>query len=151
MSTSKHDDETFMAEALRVARAGVAAGQSPFGAAVVRNGKVVAAVHNTVKSDRDPTAHAEINAIRAACSILKSAELTGCTVYSTCEPCPMCMAALRWADVDRVVFGASIADAENAGIDQIRIGAREVAEAGDGRPIVDGGVLRAEAVALLGP
>jgi guanine deaminase len=146
---NKHDDETFMAEALRVGREGVLAGQSPFGASVVRDGKVVVAVHNTVRKDQDPTSHAEINAIRAACEALKSADLSGHVVYSTCEPCPMCMTALRWANVDRVVFGASIADAEQAGFDQVRIGAREVVEAGGGRPVVDAGVLRDEAVALL--
>jgi guanine deaminase len=146
---NKPEDETFMAAALRVGREGVATGQSPFGALVARDGKVVVAVHNTVKKDQDPTAHAEINAIRAACAALKSADLSGCTVYATCEPCPMCMTALRWANVDRVVFSASIADAEQAGFDQVRIGAREIAEAGGGRPVVDAGALRDEAVALL--
>ena len=71
----------------------------------------MAATHNTVWRDTDPTAHAEVNCIRAAAAALKLIDLSGCEMYSTCEPCPMCLAAIHWAKIDRVVFGATIADA----------------------------------------
>src|SRR4051812_13423533 len=113
------NDEEFLRRAIEVCRQGIAAGQSPFGAVIVREGRVVVAAHNTVWRDLDPTAHAEVNALRAAAAALQSIELAGCTLYSTCEPCPMCLAASHWAKVDRVVFGAAIADATAAGFGEL--------------------------------
>ncbi len=139
-------------EAMRLAiettRAGIAAGQSPFGAVLVRDGSVVAATHNTVWRDTDPTAHAEVNCLRRAAAALATVDLSGTTLYSTCEPCPMCLAAIHWAKVDRVVFGASIADSAAAGFAELHIPARSLAEQGGSRLVVEGGILRDECVAL---
>jgi len=139
-------------EAMRLAiettRAGIAAGQSPFGAVLVRDGSVVAATHNTVWRDTDPTAHAEVNCLRRAAAALATVDLSGTTLYSTCEPCPMCLAAIHWAKVDRVVFGASIADSAAAGFVELPIPAKSLAEQGGSRLVVEGGILRDECVAL---
>lgn len=92
-------------------------GGGPFGAVIVRDGEVVSTGVNRVVSNHDPTAHAEVNAIRSACGKLGTHELKGCTVYSSCEPCPMCMSALYWAGVVRVVFGNTKEDARNIDFD----------------------------------
>src|SRR5262245_14130760 len=120
------DQQAFMWRAVEKAREGIAKGQSPFGAVVVSDGKVVAAAHNTVWLDTDPTAHAEINAIRQAATVLGSIALHGCTMYTTCEPCPMCLAAIHWAKIGRVVYGASIADAAAGGFTELRVPAKEL-------------------------
>ena len=139
-------------EAMRLAiakcREGVGAGQSPFGAAVVRDGQLIVAAHNTVWRDTDPTAHAEVNAVRQAAAVQHTVGLSGCTMFTTCEPCPMCLAAIHWAKFDRVVFGASIADASRAGFTELSIPAKELAERGGSRLIVEGGVCRDECRAL---
>lgn len=89
----------------------------PFGAVIVREGEVLAAETNSVTRTNDPTAHAEVNAIRAACSRLGSFQLDGCDVYTSCEPCPMCLAAIYWARCRAVYFGATALDAAAAGFD----------------------------------
>jgi tRNA(Arg) A34 adenosine deaminase TadA len=142
------NDEAFLRRAIEVCRAGIDAGQSPFGAVIVRGGAVVASAHNTVWRDGDPTAHAEVNAIRAAASALKSPDLGGCTLYSTCEPCPMCLGASHWAKLDRVVFGAAIADATAAGFAELRVAAATLAELGRSPLRVEGGLLREECADL---
>ncbi len=131
-----------MRRAIEVCRQGIAAGQSPFGAVIVREGAIIAANHNTVWRDGDPTAHAEVNAIRTASSALRSLELRGCTLYSTCEPCPMCLAASHWAKLDRVVFGAGISDATAAGFAELPVTAATLAELGRSPLKVEGGLLR---------
>lgn len=100
-------DETYMALALEEARSAAEAGETPVGAVVVCDGEVVARAGNRRESDRDPTAHAEMLAIRAAAENLGRWRLTGCTVYVTLEPCPMCAGAMHAARVDRLVFGAA--------------------------------------------
>ncbi len=142
------DGAEFMQVAIERARQGIAAGQSPFGTAIVLDGRVVAAAHNTVWREVDPTAHAEINAIRIASKALGRIALEGCTLYSTCEPCPMCLAASHWAKVDRVVFGASIADAEAAGFRELPVGAIDLAARGRSHLVVESGLLVAECVGL---
>jgi tRNA(Arg) A34 adenosine deaminase TadA len=127
-------DQDFMKAAVEKAREGIAAGQSPFGAVIVSDGKVVAAAHNTVWKDTDPTAHAEVNAIRQAARALKRIELSGCEMFTTCEPCPMCLSAIHWSKLDRVVFGATIEDAAGAGFSELRVGAKELARMG-GSPL----------------
>lgn len=87
----------------------------PFGAIIVKNGKVIACEGNTVTSSNDPTAHAEVNAIRAACQALKSPDLEGCIMYTSCEPCPMCTSAIYWAQINVVYYGNTKTDAEWAG------------------------------------
>jgi tRNA(Arg) A34 adenosine deaminase TadA len=90
-------------------------GGGPFGAVVVREGKIIATGTNLVTSTNDPTAHAEVVAIRAACKAVGDFQLTGCVVYTSCEPCPMCLAALYWARCDAIFYGNTAADASNAG------------------------------------
>jgi tRNA(Arg) A34 adenosine deaminase TadA len=89
----------------------------PFGAVVVRDGLIVATGVNLVTSTNDPTAHAEVVAIRAACKALGDFQLTGCEVYTSCEPCPMCLAALYWSRCEAIYFGNTAADAAAAGFD----------------------------------
>jgi tRNA(Arg) A34 adenosine deaminase TadA len=141
-------DEEFMRLAIQITREGIAAGQTPFGSVIVAGGKVVAATHNTVWRDGDPTAHAEINCIRAAARALKTIFLNGCTLYSTTEPCPMCLAAIHWARIDRVVFGACIADAVAAGFCELCVDAKVLAELGKSPLCVENGLLREECAAL---
>ncbi len=134
--------------AVRKTEEGIAAGQAPFGSVITKDGEVVAVTHNTVWRTGDPTAHAEINCIRQAASVLKSISLRGCTLYSTTEPCPMCLAAIHWAKIDRVVFGASIADAQAAGFCELCVDAKVLAEMGRSHLQVEGGVLRDQCAAL---
>lgn len=105
--------------AVAAGREGMLAGRGgPFGAVIVGpDGRVIAEGCNRVTSANDPTAHAEVTAIRAACAALGSFKLEGCTLYTSCEPCPMCLAAAYWARVDGIVFGASREDAAAAGFD----------------------------------
>jgi tRNA(Arg) A34 adenosine deaminase TadA len=138
----------FMALAIAKAQEGIAAGQSPFGAIIVRGGEVVAASHNTVWRDLDPTAHAEVNCIRDAAGVLQAINLGGCEMYSTCEPCPMCLAAIHWAKIDRVVYGATIEDAARAGFCELHLGAHALAEMGRSPLKVESGLLREECAAL---
>ena len=141
-------DADFLRLAIRAAREGIAAGQSPFGSVIVRRENVVAAAHNTVWRDTDPTAHAEVNNIRAAARALGSIALAGCTLYSTCEPCPMCLSAIHWAKIERVVYGAAIADAAAAGFSELRIAASELARMSGSALVVEGGLLAEECRAL---
>ena len=89
----------------------------PFGALVVRDGEVIASSVNTVVPDNDPTAHAEVNAIREACRKLDTFQLTGCEIYCSCEPCPMCLGAIYWARPERVYYAATKEDAARGGFD----------------------------------
>lgn len=141
-------EQDFMRLAIRKAQEGIAAGQSPFGSAIVQAGKVVAVTHNTVWRDGDPTAHAEVNCIRAAASALRTIFLGGCTLYSTTEPCPMCLAAIHWAKIDRVVYGSAIADAAAAGFHEMYVDARLLAEMGKSHVQVENGLLMEECTSL---
>ena len=111
-------DEDFLREAIALAREGMTTGQGgPFGCVIVRDGEVVGRGCNRVTSTNDPTAHAEVVAIRDACQQLGTFQLTGCTLYASCEPCPMCLGAIYWARPDRIVYGAFHTDAAGAGFD----------------------------------
>lgn len=105
------EDEKFMQQAIDLSIESVANGGGPFGAVIVRNGEVIATGTNRVTATCDPTAHAEVSAIRAACAKLKEFKLSGCTIYSSCEPCPMCLSALYWAGVERIFYGNTKSDA----------------------------------------
>jgi len=108
----------FLRRAIALATENVVSGAGgPFGAVVVRDGQIVAESTNTVTATNDPTAHAEVNAIRAAAKALGTFSLAGCQLYTSCEPCPMCLAAAHWARMDAIYFGASAADAARAGFD----------------------------------
>ncbi len=105
------DDEKFMVIALEEARAATAEGNYPFGAVIAREGRLIASGHNHMESENDPTAHGEVAAIRAACRALETASLEGSTLYTTAEPCLMCTGAVIAAKIERVVIGATWADA----------------------------------------
>ena len=97
----------FMSRAIELAaeNAGSVTG-GPFGAVIVKDGEIVAAQSNKVTVDIDPTAHAEVNAIREACKVLGTFDLSGCVLYSSCEPCPMCLSAAYWAHIDKIYYAA---------------------------------------------
>ena len=107
----------YMDMAARLSYDNIDAVGGPFGAVIVRDDEVVATGVNSVTLDNDPTAHAEVNAIRHACSRLKSFKLTGCTVYSSCEPCPMCLGAIYWARLDKIYYANDRKDAATIGFD----------------------------------
>jgi guanine deaminase len=108
----------FMARAIELSIENVRSGRGgPFGAVVVRGGKIIAEGVNCVTAVNDPTAHAEVVAIREACKKLGVFELKDCEMYTSCEPCPMCLGAIYWARPARVYFGSTAADASNAGFD----------------------------------
>ncbi|MGC8460786.1 MAG: nucleoside deaminase [Candidatus Dormibacteria bacterium] len=116
------NDEHFLEEAIQLAVDNVHAGVGgPFGAVIVKDGSILARGNNQVTSAHDPTAHAEVQAIRAACSQLGTFQLDGCTLYASCEPCPMCFGAIYWARLDRVVFAARSEDAARYGFDDSHI------------------------------
>lgn len=107
-----------MREAIREADAGMRAGRGgPFGCVIVRRGEIVARGHNRVTSANDPTAHAEVTAIREACAKLQTFQLDDCELYTSCEPCPMCLAAIYWARIPRIFYGNTRADAAAIGFD----------------------------------
>ncbi|MHB1312073.1 MAG: nucleoside deaminase [Gemmatimonadaceae bacterium] len=112
---TREDDRRLLRRAVEMAVQGVRNGGGPFGALIVRHGEVIAEAHNRVVLDRDPTAHAEIQAIRLAATRLGTHDLSGCMLYSSCEPCPMCLGALYWAGIGRVVFACDRGEAEKAG------------------------------------
>ena len=111
------EDKKFMQLAIDLSIENVAAGGGPFGAVIVRNGEIIATGTNRVTDSCDPTAHAEVSAIRAACAKLGDFKLTGCTIYSSSEPCPMCLSALYWAGVERIYYGNTKQDAKSINFD----------------------------------
>ena len=141
-------DVPFLREAIRLSRVRMREGRGgPFGAVVVRDGAIVARGWNSVTSDLDPTAHAEVVAIRRACRKLGTFSLAGCILYASCEPCPMCLAAAYWARDDRLVFAATREDAARAGFDDDRI-YREVPLAPEARSLPTSRLLGEEAAAI---
>ena len=100
-----------MRKAISLAVENIKNGGGPFGAVVVKNGEVVATGVNRVTANNDPTAHAEVSAIRAACTRLGTFDLSGCVLYTSCEPCPMCLGAIYWAHIDKIYYGANQYDA----------------------------------------
>ncbi|MCP8899733.1 nucleoside deaminase [Gilvimarinus xylanilyticus] len=117
----------YLQRSIDLAADSAASGGGPFGAVIVGDGKVLAAASNKVTSSCDPTAHAEVVAIREACEYLQSHQLTGCVLYASCEPCPMCLGAIYWARLDAVYFAATREQAAAAGFDDSLI-YREVAQ-----------------------
>lgn len=134
--------------AIEAARAGIAQGQSPFGAVIVHHGEAVGIGHNEVWRRVDPTAHAEVVAIQRAAARLRRIDLAGCEMYTTCEPCPMCAAAIHWAKIERVWHGATIADAEAAGFSELHLAASTLYASGNS-PVVIGGGIEASACSAL--
>lgn len=109
--------EELMLKAITLAEENVNNGGGPFGAVIARDGKIIATGVNRVTANHDPTAHAEISAIRAACKELGTFDLAGCEIYTSCEPCPMCLGAIYWAHLDNMYYGNDKADAKRIGFD----------------------------------
>ena len=110
-----HQD--FMRKAIALAVENVENGGGPFGAVIVKNGEIVATGVNRVTPNNDPTAHAEVCAIRSACTKLGTFDLSGCIIYTSCEPCPMCLGAIYWAHLDKIFYGANQHDAAEVNFD----------------------------------
>jgi len=137
-----------MREAIRLARENMRAGAGgPFGAVVVKDGAILGRGWNQVTSTNDPTAHAEVMAIRAACRALGDFRLNGAIIYASCEPCPMCLSAIYWARIERVYFAGTRADAAAAGFDDALL-YREVALPLSERALPFAGLLRDEALGV---
>ena len=134
--------------AIKKAKQGISKGQTPFGACIVKGDKVIACCHNLVWEDTDITAHAEITAIRQACKKLKTVALSGCVIYSTCEPCPMCFAACHWARISRIVFGCAIKDAKNYGFNELQVSNLELKKLAKNKIKVTPGILVEENIRL---
>lgn len=138
----------FMQLAIDQARRGLAAGQSPFGAVIARGDRIIAAGHNEVWLRCDPTAHAEIVTIQRAAAALQTPDLSGCVMYTTTEPCPMCASAIHWARLDAVHFGAAIADAQKAGFNELSVAIEELYSRGASRTAIHRGLLASQCAAL---
>ena len=107
--------EFYMKKAIELSEKSVDCGGGPFGAVIVKDGRIIAAEHNRVTLKNDPTAHAEVMAIRKACKKLKTFDLSGCELYASCEPCPMCLSSMYWAHIRRYYYANQKEDAENIG------------------------------------
>lgn len=121
----------------------------PFGACIVRDGKILALAANQVLQSHDPTAHAEICAIRLACAELKSHLLEGADIYSTTEPCPMCFSAIHWARGRRIIFGTSIPDVQALGFNEVTVSNEQMKQLGKCSVDIIPGFMRTECLALL--
>ena len=141
-------DIKFMKLAIEKAEEGIRKGQTPFGACIVRDSEVISLAHNTVWQDIDSTSHAEINAIRLACKKLNSIDLSGCTVYATTEPCPMCFGACHWARILRIVYGSSIEDSKEFGFNELVVSNSSMKSIGQTSVEVIGGFARKECLRL---
>jgi tRNA(Arg) A34 adenosine deaminase TadA len=113
----QQDISKYMRKAIEWAKKSVEKGGGPFGAVIVKDGVVVAQGYNCVTLNNDPTAHAEVTTIRKACKKLKTFDLSGCEIYTSCEPCPMCLSAIYWARIDKIYYGCTKTDAKNIGFD----------------------------------
>lgn len=119
----------FMLQAVKEAFSGVEHNHGgPFGAVIVKNGKIISKAHNQVLKNSDPTAHAEINAIKKASKKLKTFDLSGCEIYTTCMPCPMCLGAIKWANIKTLYYGATSKDADTIGFRDQEFYEKEVLE-----------------------
>jgi guanine deaminase len=131
--------------AIELATQNVLAGTGgPFAAVIVRNGEVIAEAANSVTTTNDPTAHGEVNAIRKACAALNTFTLVGCEIYSSCEPCPMCLSAIYWARLEAIYYGSNQQDAAKAGFDDAFL-YEELRRSSDNRSIPSMQLLQSEA------
>ncbi len=113
----KQEKHKFMEEAIKLSIENIKNGGGPFAAVIVKDGKVIAKAGNSVTKTNDPTAHAEVNTIRLAAKALNTFDLSGCEIYTSCEPCPMCLGAIYWARLDKIYYGNTKTDAKNIGFD----------------------------------
>lgn len=117
MMDQKDTQSKYMKKAILWAKKSVVKGGGPFGAVIVKDGNIIAQGHNCVTLNNDPTAHAEVTVIRKACKKLNTFDLSGCEIYTSCEPCPMCLAAIYWARINRIYYGCTKSDAGDIGFD----------------------------------
>jgi len=110
-----NNDRKFLREAIKIAIEGIKSGGGPFGAVIVKDGSIISGSNNKVVLSGDPTAHAEVLVIREAAKLLKSYDLSACVLYATCEPCPMCLGAIYWSGIKKVVYASDRHDAEAIG------------------------------------
>ncbi|MEO7539334.1 MAG: nucleoside deaminase [Pyrinomonadaceae bacterium] len=140
------NDRQFMSQAIELAKQGMAANAGgPFGAVVVKDGEIVGRGNNRVTSTNDPTAHAEVIAIREACKALGTFQLDGCSIYTSCEPCPMCLGAIYWARPEKVFYACTRDDAAVIGFDDNFI-YEELEKANDEREMILVSLMRDEAL-----
>ncbi|OGI20632.1 MAG: tRNA-specific adenosine deaminase [Candidatus Melainabacteria bacterium RIFCSPHIGHO2_02_FULL_34_12] len=140
----KNKNKYFMDIAINKAIEGIKKGQSPFGACIVKGKKVIACAHNIVWRKSDITAHAEINAIRHACKKLNTIDLSGCVIYSTCEPCTMCFSACHWAKISKIIFGGRITDAKKTGFSELVISNKKMKLLGESPVELESDFMRQE-------
>jgi len=145
---SRPSHEKFMRLAIASAKQGIKKGQTPFGACIVKKGRVISCVHNIVWRSTDITAHAEVHAIRSACKKLNTIDLSGCLMYSTCEPCPMCFAACHWARLSKIIYGSRIADAKRYGFNELTLSNSKIKRLGKSPVKIVPDFLRGEALEL---
>jgi tRNA(Arg) A34 adenosine deaminase TadA len=146
---SDQSREQFMRRAIELSRLGSESGAGgPFGCVIVRDGQIVGEGHNRVLADKDPTAHGEIMAIRDACRRLGDFRLTGCELYTTGQPCPMCLGAIYWSRIARIYYGFTVADAASIRFDDVDI-ARQLLLAPAERRIPETQLLADEALVVL--
>lgn len=139
-----------MIMAIDEAARGMSSGDGgPFGVVIAREGEVIARAHNTVLKDNNATHHAEILAISEASSKLKAFDLSGCTIYTTTEPCPMCFSAIHWARIDKIVYGTEISDVKALGFNELTISAQEMKERSGSRLNIISGFMLEECQELL--
>jgi guanine deaminase len=143
------DDMKFMRVAIKEGRKNILKMDGgPFGACIVKNGRVLAVARNTVLKS-DASSHAEINAIRIASRKMKSFDLSGCVIYSTTEPCPMCFSAIHWAKIGRIVYGTNISDASKIGFNELGISCGKMKKEGGSKVKLSSGCLKNECLKLL--
>lgn len=145
MKYTKEQNIEFMRKAISLSDESVDAGGGPFGAVIVKDGKVVGAAANRVTLNNDPTAHAEVMAIREACQNLGTFDLSGCTLYASCEPCPMCLSAIYWARIDEYFYANDKNDAKSIDFDDAFI-YEEIDKKPEERYIKRGQIIRDEAI-----
>ncbi|MFC1548755.1 nucleoside deaminase [Candidatus Omnitrophota bacterium] len=139
-----------MLMAIEEARKGAGAVHGgPFGAVIVKGEEVLSKAHNSVLKDNDPTRHAEIKAISIAAAKLGTYDLSGCELYSTTEPCPMCFAAIHWAKIDRIIYGTDIEDVKKLGFNELTISNNEMKEKGSSPIDIEASFMRSECEELL--
>ncbi len=142
------DHHHWMGLAIEQAHRAIELRQSPFGSVIVRNHTLIAAAHNRVWDTCDPTAHAEVTTIRAGAAALATIDFSGCTLYSTCEPCPMCATAIHWSKFDAVIYGATIADAAAAGFSELTVPIADLYRQGSSPVRIISGIRRQECAEL---
>ena len=135
-----------LAQALKGARKGEG---GPFGCCIVKGSRLIARAHNTVLKDKDPTAHAEINAIQRATRVLKTHNLTGCYLYTTTEPCPMCFGAIHWAKIDLLIYGTDIKEVAKLGFNELTLGTAKLKRLGKSNVKIKKNFLQQECRGLL--